>query len=94
VHRLLTRAEVASEGVALSPTPQERKVPRVPVLAACGRVADATRCGAARDVCRARQDLAVARLERAIHETINAAPPLTPQCRAQLAVRLEGGRTR
>lgn len=62
-----------------------------PVVMARSRLGVAVRRKDRDAVAEARQDLHEAKLQRAIEETLAAAPPLSPERRARLARMLSGG---
>lgn len=62
-----------------------------PVVVARSRLGGAVRLGTPAAQRAARQELAAAKLERAINEAIAAAPPLTDEARERLAMLLLRG---
>jgi hypothetical protein len=62
-----------------------------PVLVARSRVARAVQRQDAEDEYAGRQELAAAKLERAVREAIAAAPPLTPEKKQHIAMLLLTG---
>jgi hypothetical protein len=63
-----------------------------PVLVARSRVARAVQRGDAADEFTGRQELAAAKLERAVREAIAAAPPLTAEQKQNIAMLLLTGK--